>query len=153
MDPRGKHVAWVPGFVLLLSLGWSGQARGQEIVEVGDRSANCLEDPACINRLHPAIPMVARAKPGATIVLHTKNASDFDLDPHAPPDPRAGDAGFGTVHPLTGPVHIEGAEPGDVLKVRILDIAPTELHQRTPLVIGSKDDVAAFRQFVVGERS
>jgi len=36
-------------------------------------------------------------------------------------------------------------------KDRILDIMPTELHQRTPLVIGSKDDVAAFRQFVVGE--
>ena len=28
------------------------------------------------------------------------------------------------VHSLTGPVHIEGAQPGDVLKVRILDIAP-----------------------------
>jgi fructose-1,6-bisphosphatase I len=36
---------------------------------------------------------------------------------------------------------------------RILDIMPSALHQRTPLVIGSKDDVAAFRQFMVGERS
>jgi len=36
-------------------------------------------------------------------------------------------------------------------KDRILDIVPTELHQRTPLVIGSKDEVAAFRQFI-GER-
>ena len=35
---------------------------------------------------------------------------------------------------------------------RILEIMPTELHQRTPLVIGSKDDVDAFRQFVMGER-
>ena len=42
---------------------------------------------------------------------------DFDLDPEAPPDPRDGDVGKGTVHPLTGPVHIEGSEPGDVLKV------------------------------------
>jgi fructose-1,6-bisphosphatase I len=37
-------------------------------------------------------------------------------------------------------------------KDRILDIMPTELHQRTPLVIGSKDDVTAFRQFMLGER-
>jgi len=37
-------------------------------------------------------------------------------------------------------------------KDRILDIMPTELHQRTPLVLGSRDDVSAFRQFVVGER-
>jgi fructose-1,6-bisphosphatase I len=35
---------------------------------------------------------------------------------------------------------------------RILDIVPAELHQRTPLVLGSKDDVSAFRQFVTGER-
>lgn len=34
-------------------------------------------------------------------------------------------------------------------KDRILDIMPTELHQRTPLILGSKDDVAAFRQFAV----
>jgi len=100
-------------------------ARSQAIVVVGDPSAaNCNVDEQCINRLHPAIPMAARAQPGATIVLHTRNASDFDLDPAAAPDARAGDPGFGTVHPLTGPVHIEGAKPGDVLKVRILDIAP-----------------------------
>ncbi len=110
--------------VLVLLVGSTGQAQAQEIVELGDRSANCHEDPACFNRLHPAIPMAARARPGATIVLHSRNASDFDLDPQAPPDPRDGDVGKGTVHPLTGPVHIEGGEPGDVLKVRILDIAP-----------------------------
>lgn len=37
-------------------------------------------------------------------------------------------------------------------KDRILEIMPTALHQRVPLVLGSKDDVAAYRQFVVGER-
>ena len=96
----------------------------QQIIEIGDNSTNCLNDPHCINRLHPAIPMIAKAKPGSTIVFHIRNASDFDLDPSAPPDPRINDEEIGTVHPLTGPVHIEGAEPGDILKVRILDIAP-----------------------------
>jgi fructose-1,6-bisphosphatase I len=38
-------------------------------------------------------------------------------------------------------------------KDRILDLQPAELHQRTPLVVGSKDDVAAYRQFMVGERA
>lgn len=37
-------------------------------------------------------------------------------------------------------------------KNRILDIQPTELHQRTPLVLGSKDDVENFRKFMVGEK-
>jgi fructose-1,6-bisphosphatase I len=35
---------------------------------------------------------------------------------------------------------------------RILDIKPTEIHQRTPLVIGSADDVLTFRQFMSGDR-
>ena len=35
---------------------------------------------------------------------------------------------------------------------RILDIVPRGLHDRTPLVLGSKDDVAAFGQFARGER-
>jgi fructose-1,6-bisphosphatase I len=37
-------------------------------------------------------------------------------------------------------------------KNRILDIIPTKLHQRTPLVIGSKQDVATYRAFQTGER-
>ncbi len=118
-----NRISTVGGALLLLT-ALAPPARSQEVVAVGDRSAPCHEDAACINRLHPAIPMAARARPGDTLVLHARNASDFDLDPEAPPDPRAGDPGYGTVHPLTGPVHIEGAEPGDVLKVRILDIAP-----------------------------
>jgi fructose-1,6-bisphosphatase I len=35
---------------------------------------------------------------------------------------------------------------------RILDIAPTKLHQRTPLVLGSVRDVETFEQFARGER-
>lgn len=35
---------------------------------------------------------------------------------------------------------------------RILEIQPTELHQRTSLILGSKDDVEAFRAFASGQR-
>ncbi len=35
---------------------------------------------------------------------------------------------------------------------RILDIVPRGLHDRTPLVLGSRHDVTAYRQFVLGER-
>jgi fructose-1,6-bisphosphatase I len=35
---------------------------------------------------------------------------------------------------------------------RILEIEPKALHQRTPLVIGSREDVLAYRQFMLGER-
>lgn len=37
-------------------------------------------------------------------------------------------------------------------KGRILDIQPTKLHQRTPLVLGSPHDVTIFEEFMTGKR-
>jgi fructose-1,6-bisphosphatase I len=37
-------------------------------------------------------------------------------------------------------------------KGRILEIQPTKLHQRTPLVIGSPHDVTVFEEFMTGKR-
>ena len=37
-------------------------------------------------------------------------------------------------------------------KGRILDLQPTRLHQRTPLVLGSPHDVTAFEEFMAGKR-
>lgn len=111
------------GVVLLLTVGPSPAQ--PEIVVLGGEGRHCGEDPDCMNRLHPAIPMAARAQPGQTIIFKARNASDFDLDPASDyDDPRQGDGQIGTVHPLTGPVYIEGAEAGDVLAVTLLDIAP-----------------------------
>ena len=110
------------GIVLLHTSGVPAQ---QEIVVLGGEGRHCGEDAECFNRLHPDIPMVARARPGQTILFKVRNASDFDLDPASTyVDGRVGDPQIGTVHPLTGPVYIEGAEPGDVLAVTLLDIAP-----------------------------
>jgi formamidase len=69
--------------------------------------------------------MVASAEPGQTIVLRTRNAGDGELDPNSSyVDPRGADLIRWVVHPLTGPVFIEGAERGDVLAITILDIDP-----------------------------
>ena len=120
------RTAFSAGFAILTVLLGSQPAWPQdEIVVLGGQGRHCGEDPDCINRLHPAIPMAARARPGQTIVFRARNASDFALDPASTyDDPREGDPQIGTVHPLTGPVHIEGAEPGDILAVTLLDIAP-----------------------------
>lgn len=75
--------------------------------------ATCPDDPNCFNRLHPNIPMVARAHPGQRIVFETRNADD----------PGDGPPGS-TIHPLSGPVHIEGAKSGDVLAVKIIAVRP-----------------------------
>ena len=116
------------------------EAAAQPIVEVGGEGRNCNEDPECFNRMHPAIPMAVRAAPGATLVFHARNAGDMALDPEAGPDPRGPDARSGTVHPITGPVHIEGARRGDVLKVRLLDIAPGPFAETSISGIGFVSD-------------
>ena len=105
---------------------YAPQAAAQDdVVAVGGTGWHCGEDPQCFNRLHPDIPMAARARPGQTLLLKTRNSADLQLDPDSTyVDLRDADPVRGTVHPLTGPVYIEGAEPGDVLAVTILDIAP-----------------------------
>jgi len=98
-----------------------------EIV-VGELSVSCAEDPACINRLHPDIPMVANADPGERIVFFGRDAFDLTLDPDeissANTIPREG---VGIVHALTGPVYISGAKAGDVLAVTIEALEPAEV--------------------------
>jgi formamidase len=108
---------------LLLILGMVGELAAE--VVVGDRSVSCAEDPACINRLHPEIPMVANADPGERIIFLGRDAFDLTLDPDefssAKSLPREG---IGIVHALTGPVFIRGAEAGDVLAVTIEAMEP-----------------------------
>jgi len=98
-----------------------------EIV-VGDSRVSCAEDPACINRLHPDIPMVANADPGERIVFLGRDAFDLTLDPDefssASTMPREG---VGIVHALTGPVFIDGAKAGDVLAVTIEAFEPANV--------------------------
>ena len=98
-----------------------------EIV-VGHSSVGCAEDPACLNRLHPDIPMIANADPGERIVFVGRDAFDLTLDPDefssARDIPREG---IGIVHALTGPVFINGAEAGDVLAVTIEAFEPADV--------------------------
>ena len=111
--------------LLILSLRATGVNAQNEVLVLGGNGWHCGEDPHCFNRLHPEVPMVARAEPGQIVVLKTRNSIDAQLDPTSTyVDERFSDPVLGTVHPLTGPVYIEGAEPGDVLAVTIRDIEP-----------------------------
>lgn len=94
-------------------------------VTVAKAGAHCADDPSCFNRYHPTIPAAARAKPGDYIVFETRDALDSDLKLDSiPEDVTAVDLNL--VHPMTGPVHIEGAKRGDVLEVTLIDIEPDQ---------------------------
>jgi len=112
---------------LILLSGLSSLAVADDLV-VGDASVPCAEDPACMNRLHPDIPMVASADPGERIVFVGRDAFDLFLDPDESYDP-AGipREGVGIVHALTGPVSINGAKAGDVIAVTIESMEPASV--------------------------
>jgi len=97
----------------------------QTIVEVTKDGEHCEQDPNCFNRYHPAIQPVARANPGDLIIVHTRDALDSNLTIDSEPkDVLAIDLNL--IHPMTGPIHIEGSERGDVLAVQLIDIKPDE---------------------------
>lgn len=97
----------------------------QSKVVIEKQGAHCVDDPNCFNRYHPSIPPVTRAKPGDMIVFHTRDALDSDLDLGSNADDLAA-IDLNLVHPMTGPVHIEGAKRGDVLAVTLVDIEPDQ---------------------------
>jgi formamidase len=73
------------------------------------------------NRWHPDIPMVATVKPGDDFILQTYDwTGGFIKNNDSADDVR--DIDLSTVHFLSGPIGVKGAEPGDLLVVDILDI-------------------------------
>jgi formamidase len=97
----------------------------QSWVHVKKTGAHCADDPNCMNRYHPAIKPVARARPGQLILFETRDALDSDLTVTSTAKDLAA-VDLNLVHPITGPVHIEGAMRGDVLAVTLVDVEPDE---------------------------
>ena len=70
-----------------------------------------------------SLPPVLRAEPGSTILFHCQDSSAGQLGPSsALADVQALD--FGRINPVSGPIFVEGARPGDVLKVTIESFTP-----------------------------
>ena len=73
------------------------------------------------NRWHPDIPMAGWVNPGDDFILETFDwTGGFIKNNDSADDVR--DIDLSTVHYLSGPVGVKGAEPGDLLVVDLLDI-------------------------------
>lgn len=73
------------------------------------------------NRYHPDIEPVVEIGEGEEIALETRDALDGQLHPETTVADLAG-VDAGVVHPLTGPVFVKGAMPGDILEIEFTDI-------------------------------
>lgn len=69
-------------------------------------------------------PPVVRVAPGESIEFHPVDSSGGQLTPASTVADIAR-LDFGKVNPVAGPVFVEGAEPGDAIKVTLLNFAPS----------------------------
>lgn len=117
--------ASVAGLAVAAAYADTSEVKSQSVVEIRKAGAHCQDDPNCFNRYHPAIKPVGRARPGQLIRFETRDALDSNLNLQSEPkDVTAVDLNL--VHPITGPVHIEGAKRGDVLAITLVDVEPDE---------------------------
>ena len=89
-----------------------------------DRTKRLREEPhKGHNRWHPDIPPVIEVEPGEEVTLETRDAMDLQIGPGT--TVKDLEKMERTVaHPLTGPVYVKGAKPGDLLEIEHLDILP-----------------------------
>lgn len=69
------------------------------------------------------MPPALEVSPGEAFTVALRDAADRQLRPGTPPT-RLRQIDFGEFWPLTGPVAVRGARPGDAVEVEILDLRP-----------------------------
>jgi len=91
-----------------------------------DRKRHLADDPKTgHNRWHPDIAPIVEVDEGEEVALETRDALDGFLTPSS----TAADftaLPLGAIHPLTGPVLVKDARPGDLLEVEFVDIIPQQ---------------------------
>lgn len=89
-----------------------------------DRGKHLADEPQTgHNRWHPDIPPILEVDEDEEVALETRDALDGYLGPSST-EADYGSLNLGAVHPLTGPVLVKGAQPGDLLDVEFVEIAP-----------------------------
>ncbi|MCZ6693209.1 MAG: acetamidase/formamidase family protein [Bacteroidetes bacterium] len=70
------------------------------------------------NKFSRSIPPVVKVPSGSVIEAYTKEATDEQLSLESQASDLS-NLSFDPIHPLTGPVYVEGAQPGDILAVTL----------------------------------
>ncbi|GEL19011.1 amidase [Pseudonocardia asaccharolytica DSM 44247 = NBRC 16224] len=75
------------------------------------------------NRWHPDIPPLFECDPGDEVILESPGYDDYQLQDQDD-DEDIHTLDLTRTHPITGPVRVRGAEPGDLLVVEVMDVQP-----------------------------
>jgi acetamidase/formamidase len=96
----------------------------EEFVMAMDSKYRLIEERTHCRWDNSIAPLVT-VEPGDVVELETKEASDKQIFPGCSID-ILNSLDFSVIHPLTGPVAIVGAQPGDMLEVEVLDVRPRD---------------------------
>lgn len=87
-----------------------------------------------------------RVKPGDTVTFNTVDCFSEQIKSE---DDLIGSIDFDQVNPGTGPLYVEGAEPGDVLKVRIDDVTVADHGVAVTYGVGALKENSEIRTKIV----
>lgn len=93
------------------------------VFHVDQRKSMREQDVPGHNRWHPEIPAIAEVRPGDEVRIECKDWTDGQIRDNDSADDVA-NVVLDHNHMLSGPIAVAGAEPGDLLVVDYLDIAP-----------------------------
>jgi len=111
--------AWAMGSMDVAGSGSPDAVAGPAGAAVLDGFSRVLH-----NRWNRDLPPAAVVRPGEVIQLLCRDALDIGEAARSLTPEGTLTLDLGGVHPLTGPVEVAGAEPGDILEVEVLDVSP-----------------------------
>lgn len=111
---------------LLAVIGCDGSGRSDEAADnMGIEPGFTLSADQTHNKFSRAIAPVLNVPSGAVIEAYTHEATGGQFAPDSTTADLAA-LDFDRVHALTGPVFVDGAQPGDVLAVTLLELEPDD---------------------------
>ena len=115
---RMKQHTIIFGLILLLGIGCERKNSNTGGSEVVPEPQYTLSADQTHSSWSSAIEPLIQVESGAVIEVNTEEASDQQLSLESTVEDIK-NLSFDPIHPLTGPVYVEGAEPGDILKVKL----------------------------------
>jgi len=116
-----KWIATLIGLILIAGCEKKEDSR----IPIQEEARQTIPDPQYTitadqthNRFSRTIEPVLEVTSGSVIEVFTKEATDDQLDVNSTSEDVL-NIDFDPIHPLTGPVYVEGAEPGDILAVKL----------------------------------
>jgi acetamidase/formamidase len=113
-----KQHTIIVGLILLLGIGCEQKMSDSETKETVPEPQYSLSADQTHSYWSSTIEPLIRVESGSVIEVRTEEASDQQLNPESTVED-VKNLSFDPIHPLTGPVYVEDAEPGDILKVKL----------------------------------